>query len=67
MAPEVLNFILHENELEFIQKLLEYVENYNNSWVIDVWSLGCVLLEIVSGIPLWMSLKTIVTKPDDNT
>jgi dual specificity tyrosine-phosphorylation-regulated kinase 2/3/4 len=25
-----------------------------------MWSLGCVLLEIVSGIPLWMSLKTLV-------
>jgi len=30
--------------------------------VIDVWSLGSVLLEIVSGVPLWMSLKTIVRK-----
>jgi dual specificity tyrosine-phosphorylation-regulated kinase 2/3/4 len=29
--------------------------------VIDIWSLGCVILEIISGIPLWMSLKTLVT------
>lgn len=27
-----------------------------------MWSLGCVLLEIVSGIPLWMSLKTLVRR-----
>lgn len=28
--------------------------------MIDIWSLGCVILEMVSGLPLWMSLKTIV-------
>ena len=27
-----------------------------------MWSLGSVLLEIVSGVPLWMSLKTIVKR-----
>ncbi len=42
--------------------MLEYVQKYNNAWVIDVWSLGSVLLEIVSGVPLWMSLKTLVRR-----
>ena len=42
--------------------LMKYLRNYKKPWVIDVWSLGCVILEIISGIPLWMSLKTIVTK-----
>ena len=64
MAPEILNFILYENELEYIHKLLEYVQKYNKPWVIDIWSLGCVVLEIVSGIPLWMSLKTRVKNPN---
>jgi len=27
-----------------------------------VWSLGCVILEVISGIPLWISLKTLVIK-----
>ena len=44
MAPEILNFILYENEFEYIPKLLEYVQKYTNPWVIDVWSLGSVLL-----------------------
>lgn len=66
MAPEILNFILYENQLEYIHKLLEYVQKYNKPWVIDVWSLGCVVLEVISGIPLWMSLKTIVKKIDED-
>jgi dual specificity tyrosine-phosphorylation-regulated kinase 2/3/4 len=67
MAPEVLNFILYENEMEYIHKLLDYTQKYDKPWVIDMWSLGCVLLEIVSGIPLWMSLKTLATKYEDKT
>lgn len=36
------------------------MENYKNPWVVDVFSLGCVLLEIVVGVPLWMSLPLLV-------
>lgn len=39
---------------------MEYLKEYNEAYFIDIWSLGCVILEVVSGIPLWMSLKTIV-------
>jgi dual specificity tyrosine-phosphorylation-regulated kinase 2/3/4 len=62
MCPEILNYILYENQLNFHQSLLKYLNKYSKPWVIDVWSIGCVILEIISGIPLWMSLKTIVTK-----
>jgi dual specificity tyrosine-phosphorylation-regulated kinase 2/3/4 len=48
--------------MNYHQSLLKYLAKYKKPWVIDVWSLGCVILEILSGIPLWMSLKTIVTK-----
>lgn len=36
------------------------VKNYRNPWVVDIWSLGCVLLEIINGVPLWMSLPLLV-------
>jgi serine/threonine protein kinase len=26
-------------------------------WSFDVWSLGIIVLEIVTGFPVWMSLK----------
>lgn len=61
MCPELLNFILKENKMTYNNFLLKYIkENYTKPWVIDMWGLGCVLLEIISGLPLWMSLDTIV-------
>jgi hypothetical protein len=30
------------------------------SYIFDVWSLGSICLEIISGIPLWLSLKSRV-------
>jgi dual specificity tyrosine-phosphorylation-regulated kinase 2/3/4 len=32
--------------------------------VFDVWSLGSILLEILSGFPLWLSLKSRVKSLD---
>jgi dual specificity tyrosine-phosphorylation-regulated kinase 2/3/4 len=40
--------------------MLNKMEKYKNSWTIDVWSLGCIILEIITGVPLWMSLPTRV-------
>lgn len=34
------------------------------SWSYDVWSLGAILLEIMSGFPLWLSLKGRVSLPN---
>ena len=42
------------------------MQKYTKPWVIDIWSLGCVVLEVISGIPLWMSLKTIVKKINED-
>ena len=36
------------------------MEDYQRPWAVDMWSLGCVLLEIVVGVPLWMSLPLLV-------
>ena len=26
-------------------------------WSVDVWSLGCIIVEIIIGVPLWLSLR----------
>ena len=61
MPPEILNYIIHENEGEYEQELYdEVMERYKNPWTVDIFSLGCVLLEIIVGVPLWMSLPLLV-------
>lgn len=61
MCPELLNFIIKENNMKYDSHLLEWLNDYKNPWVVDVWALGCVVLEIISGVPLWMSYDTIIT------
>jgi dual specificity tyrosine-phosphorylation-regulated kinase 2/3/4 len=38
------------------ENLLNIVKN-NNQTSTDIWSLGIILLEIVSGIPVWMNFN----------
>ena len=61
MAPEILNFILYQNEMEYDKIGLKVINDYRNESAIDVWSLGCILLEIVHGVPLWLSYRTDIT------
>lgn len=58
MPPEILNYILFQNKLEYDAPMLTKMERYKNPWIIDIWSLGCIILEIISGVPLWMSVDT---------
>lgn len=60
MCPEMLTFILRENQMTFDAGLLQYLNNYDREYVIDIWGVGCVLLEIISGLPLWMTFDTQV-------
>ena len=36
--------------------------NKMSPWSVDVWSLGAILLEMVSGFPLWLSYKGRIIK-----
>ena len=38
--------------------MLNKMEKYKNQCLIDVMWLGCMFLEIITGVPLWMSLPT---------
>ena len=37
------------------------------SFIFDVWSLGSILLEVLSGFPLWLSLKSRVLSLDGHS
>lgn len=47
--------------MNYFDDMLEFLDDYEKPYVIDIWSLGCVILELISGIPLWMSLNTLVS------
>ncbi len=38
--------------------MLAFVEDYQNTSAIDVWGLGCILLELIHGVPIWLSNNT---------
>ncbi len=65
LAPEVLEYLDNRaqntaangtNTTNLCRRL--------NPWSYDVWSLGCILLEIVTGFPLWLSLKGRIGAPN---
>jgi dual specificity tyrosine-phosphorylation-regulated kinase 2/3/4 len=58
MCPELLNYILYENRKSHRTEMLEYVKHYDNTSAIDVWGLGCIIVELIHGLPLWLSNKT---------
>ena len=64
MCPEILNYIQYENGKNYDAKLFKVLQNYYKPWVIDIWSLGCVILEIIYGIPLWLNNKVLVKNHD---
>jgi len=54
MPPEFLHLLTsHKTNKSSIEVLKETTQ----PWSSDVWSLGAILLEIITGVPLWMSLK----------
>lgn len=41
---------------------ISHLASISQPWSFDIWSAGMIILEIISGIPLWMSLKSRVEK-----
>ena len=58
MCPELLNYILFENKKPHKEDMLPYVKNFNNTSAIDVWGLGCIVIELIHGVPLWLTNRT---------
>ena len=59
LPPEVLIFLEKSFQMGDKQKdALKSIQNNSNSWSIDVWALGVIIIEIISGFPLWLQFKT---------
>ena len=43
------------------------LRDIGSCWSVDIWSLGMIWLELISGFPLWMSLKSKVTTSKGRT
>lgn len=54
LAPEILDFLEHRQQRGSVEDLMSCMK----PWSFDVWSLGTILLEILTGCPLWLSLKS---------
>jgi serine/threonine protein kinase len=52
LPPELLNYLDSKNA-SVLTDLTQMVK----PWSIDVWSLGAILIETVTGFPLWLSYK----------
>jgi len=50
MPPECLELM---NSTDGLETLISKTQ----PWSIDIWSIGAILLEIITGFPLWLSLK----------
>lgn len=55
MPPEALSFLGKAGDH------ISLLKDVTHPWSFDIWSLGMIWLELISGFPLWMSLKCKVT------
>ena len=56
LAPEILSYLHNRNKAKYKEGVMSVFKTMNISSY-DMWSIGALLLEIVTGFPLWLSLK----------
>jgi dual specificity protein kinase YAK1 len=64
LPPEIQLYLTRK----FTQQNNYQISDFSEiAFVFDVWSLGSILLEIISGFPLWLSLKARVKSLDNRS
>ena len=58
LAPEVLEYLENRGANTSANGMNSTnLCNMQEPWSYDMWSLGTILLELLTGIPIWLSLK----------
>ena len=64
LPPEIQLYLTRK----FTQQNNYQISDFSEiGFVFDVWSLGSILLELMSGFPLWLSLKSRVKSLDNRS
>ena len=53
MPPEILMYFIRQDPIDW-EKISKY------PWCIDTWSLGCIMFEILLGIPFLLKERCII-------
>ena len=64
LPPEIHSFLAKRFTNQTNVKVTDFAQV---SFIFDIWSLGSILLETLSGFPLWLSLKSRVMALDGGT
>lgn len=56
IAPEILKYLSMRSQCKLGESVASIIDRCN-PWSFDMWSMGALLLEIVTGFPLWLSMK----------
>lgn len=57
LPPEIHSFLAKRFTNQTNVRVTDFAQV---AFIFDVWSLGSILLEVLSGFPLWLSLKSRV-------
>ena len=64
LPPEIHSFL----SKRYTQQTNVRVQDFAQvSFIFDIWSLGSILLEVLSGFPLWLSLKSRIKTVDGHS
>lgn len=57
LPPEALELLA-----DSVPEQISALSSVSHPWSFDVWSLGMIILEVASGLPLWLSFKARVVR-----
>lgn len=56
LAPEILDYLENKGKPKYSDGVPGLLQKMH-VWSYDMWSIGALILEIITGFPLWLSLK----------